>query len=84
MSTDAQVGAKARELVKALSDFSAMLAVGAPTPLLAGQVEVLNGTVSDILDLCPDEWAQEDGKWTDALLEHQSKLLELVMFLQST
>jgi len=47
-SDDAKIGARTRDLLRAFSDFSSMLAVDAPTPVLARQLDELEKIAEEI------------------------------------
>jgi hypothetical protein len=80
---DAKLGKKARELVRALNDFAALLSIQAPTEMLVGQVEKLNDAVGEVLEMCPEEWWHKSSDWTDPLVQNQARLIEIVLAMQS-
>lgn len=81
--SDAKLGEKTRALVRALSDFTALLTVQAPADMLIAQVDSLNESVREVLALCPEEWDHDSTNWTDSIMQNQGKLIELVLAMQS-
>lgn len=81
--SDSKLGEKTRALVRALSDFTALLTVQAPAEMLAAQVDSLNESVRDVLSLCPEEWEHDSTNWTESIMQNQGKLIELVLMMQS-
>lgn len=47
-SNDEKIGARTRDLLRAFSDFSDMLAVDAPTPVLARQLDELEKIAAEV------------------------------------
>jgi hypothetical protein len=81
--SDAKLGEKARILVRALNDFTGLLAVQAPSDMLIAQVDTLDAAVREVLALCPEEWEHGSTNWTDSIMQNQGKLIELVLAMQS-
>jgi len=81
--SDEKLGEKARELVVALSDFTSLILVKAPTPVLVAQVDTLNQSIKQVLAMCPNEWSHDSTDWTDAIMQNQGRLIELFVAMQS-
>ncbi len=82
MATDAILGEKTRHLVRAFSDFVALLEVGAPTEILAQQFDELDRRSREVLKECP-EWEADPDRLRPLFGEYQHRLIELVLYLQT-
>ncbi len=73
------LGERARELLRAFSDFVAMLSVDAPTPVLSRQMDELERLAREI-DQLAGTGLQESGAW--AVVGNMGKLMRIAEVMQ--
>jgi hypothetical protein len=79
MSDDAEIGRRARDLLRSLSAFADMVAIDAPTPVLARQMDELEKIFSEVDALAGTNLCENDI-WS--VVGDMGKLMRLYEVLQ--
>lgn len=72
---DAEIGRKAREMVQALQDAGAMIAVDAPTPQIVKQIRSLRQIAQEICGMCGVDFNAEFM----AMAQKQGRMVEIFL-----
>jgi len=40
-------------------------------------------TITDVLKECPEEWSDDPANWLSTIKEHQARLVELALYIQT-
>lgn len=77
---DAEIGRKAREVVQALQDAGAMIAVDAPTPQIVKQVRSIQHLAREVCEMCGVDF---DAEVIEVMAQKQGRAAEVFMALLS-
>jgi len=81
-SNDEKIGARTRDLLRSFSDFADMLAVDAPTSVLARQLDELEEIAGDIDVLAQSSEGKRLADFWSGLIADPGKLMRLYELFQ--